>query len=203
MNSVWVMASVAYLLGSIPFGYVIVKLQRGQDIRDQGSGNIGATNVTRVAGAGAGITTLALDLAKGYFAVWLAERWSGGNIRWMMLAAVTAIVGHMFPFWLRFRGGKGVATGMGVFLPISGLAVVGAAIVWILVVFFWRYVSLGSMAAAAALPIFIFAFYAPGFAPPTEVSLGAVLISILVIAKHRENIKRIVSGKENRLTLHR
>lgn len=203
MNSVWAVALVAYLLGSIPFGYLIVKLRRGQDVRGQGSGNIGATNVARVAGAGAGISTLALDVAKGYLAVWLAERWSGGDIRWMMLAAVSAIVGHMFPIWLRFRGGKGVATGLGVFLPISGLAVLGATIVWIIVVSFWRYVSLGSIAAAAALPIFVFALYAPGFAPPRDVSLGTVLVAVLVIAKHRENIQRIISGKENRLSLRR
>lgn len=198
MNSPWLTALVAYLLGSIPFGYLIVKLTRRGDIRRQGSGNIGATNVARTAGIAAGSLTLLLDAGKGYLAVWLAGRWTGGSIRWMMLAAVFAILGHIFPVWLGFRGGKGVATGLGLFLPICAKAVAAGVILWLLVVLFWRYVSLGSVVAAAALPILIYLLYAPPHAPPETVSFGAILISLLVIWKHRENMQRVIGGTENR-----
>ncbi len=203
MNSLWLTALVAYLLGAIPFGYLIVKLTRRGDVRTQGSGNIGATNVARSAGAAAGLLTLLLDAGKGYLAVWLAGRWSGGNIRWMMLAAVFAILGHIFPVWLGFRGGKGVATGLGVFLPICAKAVAASVILWLLVVLFWRYVSLGSVVAAAALPVLIYLLYAPPHAPSEAVSFGSVLISILVIWKHRENMKRLIAGTENRFKFRR
>jgi acyl phosphate:glycerol-3-phosphate acyltransferase len=198
VNSPWLTALVAYLLGSIPFGYLIVKLTRRGDIRRQGSGNIGATNVARTAGIAAGSLTLLLDAGKGYLAVWLAGRWSGGSIRWMMLAAVFAILGHIFPVWLGFRGGKGVATGLGLFLPICAKAVAAGVILWLLVVWFWRYVSLGSVVAAAALPILIYLLYAPPHAPPEAVTFGAILISLLVIWKHRENMQRVIGGTENR-----
>jgi glycerol-3-phosphate acyltransferase PlsY len=147
----------------------------------------------------AGIATLILDAGKGYFAVWLAERWSGGNIRWITASAVAALLGHVFPVWLGFRGGKGVATGMGVLIPICGMAVIAAAVLWIVVVLFWRYVSLGSVAAAAAMPILIYLLYAPGHAPPLVLSIGVILISVIVIWKHRENIRRIIAGEENQI----
>ena len=118
LNQTWLIPIVAYLLGSIPFGLLIVKiLGGGQDIREVGSGNIGAANVARNAGRFAGVLTLLLDAAKGYAAVWLAARWTHLNIRWMMVAAIFAVLGHMFTFWLNFHGGKGVATGLG---KISG-----------------------------------------------------------------------------------
>ncbi len=120
MSTAWLIPVVAYLLGSIPFGLLIVKAHGGPDIRAIGSGNIGAANVTRNAGKFAGILTLLFDAGKGYLAVWLAAHFTRGNIRWMMIAAVCAVVGHMFPIWLDFKGGKGVATGLGVFLPIAG-----------------------------------------------------------------------------------
>lgn len=199
MNFTWLIPLAAYLLGSIPFGFLLVKMTQKRDIRGAGSGNIGAANVTRVAGTGAGVLTLLLDAAKGYAAVWLAARWSSGSIRWMMLAALLAIAGHMFPVWLRFRGGKGVATGLGVFLPICAPAAAAAGAVWLLSVVFWRYASLGSMAAAASLPIFVYILYAPGYAPPLAVSLGTVAIVLLVIAKHRPNIERLAAGTESRI----
>jgi glycerol-3-phosphate acyltransferase PlsY len=202
MSSTWLIPLTAYLLGSIPFGLLLVKVTQRRDIRNAGSGNIGAANVTRVAGMGPGILTLLLDAAKGYAAVWLASHWSGGNIRWMMVAAFLAIVGHIFPVWLRFRGGKGVATGLGVFLPICAPAVAAASAVWLLSVVFWRYASLGSIAAAASLPIFVYMLYAPGYAPPLAVSFGTVAIVLLVIAKHRPNIERIAAGTENRIGFH-
>ena len=193
----------AYLLGSIPFGLLVVKALGGPDIRAIGSGNIGAANVTRNAGKFAGILTLLLDAGKGYAAVWLAAHYSRGNIRWMMLAAVCAIVGHMFPVWLGFNGGKGVATGLGVFLPIAWQAVAAGIVLWLLVVIFWRYSSLGSISAAVALPLFVYLLYAPGHAPPEFVSLGTVVISVLVLIKHRPNIARLVAGEEPRLNFGR
>jgi glycerol-3-phosphate acyltransferase PlsY len=117
----------------------------------------------------------------------------------MMAAAVAAVVGHMFPVWLGFNGGKGVATGLGVFFPICPEAVGAAAILWLIVVAFWRYSSLGSIVATAALPVFIYLFYAPGHAPPLYITLSTVLIAVLVIAKHYSNIERLISGKEPRL----
>ena len=200
MTAHWLIPVVAYFLGAIPFGYLIVRLAQGRDVRTWGSGNIGATNVTRVAGKASGAATLGLDAGKGLLAVWLAARWTREDITWMMVAALAAILGHMFSCWLRFRGGKGVATGLGVFLLISPAAVCAAIVVWLLMVVFWRYVSLGSVVAAAAMPILIYLFYAPGHAPPLAVTLGSVLIAFLVIWKHRENMGRLIAGKENRLT---
>lgn len=199
MSPYWT-AGVAYLLGSIPFGVLIVKARGGPDIRSAGSGNIGAANVTRTAGAVAGVLTLVLDAGKGYLAVWIAERATGGNIRWMMIAAAAAVIGHVFPVWLRFRGGKGVATSLGAFLPICREAVLLAVVLWLLVVGFWRYSSLGSIVAMAALPVFVYFLYAPGHAPPMSVTLGTVAISLLVLWKHRGNMERLIAGKENRLT---
>lgn len=190
---------LAYLLGSIPFGLIIVKATGGDDIRQSGSGNIGAANVARNAGYVAGVFTLLLDAAKGYAAVWIAHRVSHGNMRWMMAAAVAAVVGHVFPVWLGFRGGKGVATSLGVFLPICWEAVAAAVLLWIVVVAFWRYSSLGSILATAALPAFLYAFYAPGHAPPDFMTVSTLFISLLVLVKHRGNIERLIAGEEHRL----
>jgi acyl phosphate:glycerol-3-phosphate acyltransferase len=199
VNQTWLIPVVAYLLGSIPFGLLIVKILGGPDIREVGSGNIGAANVARSAGRFAGILTLLLDAAKGYLAVWLATRWTNGNIRWMMVGAILAVIGHMFTVWLNFEGGKGVATSLGVFLPICWQAVAAAAVLWLVVVIFWKYASLGSISAAAALPILIYLLYAPGHAPPEFVSFGTLLICVLVIAKHKANIERLISGTEPRI----
>jgi glycerol-3-phosphate acyltransferase PlsY len=199
LSAAWLIPVVAYLLGSIPFGLLIVKAQGGPDIRAIGSGNIGAANVTRHAGKFAGILTLLFDAGKGYLAVWLATHFSRGNIRWIMVAAVCAVVGHMFPIWLNFKGGKGVATGLGVFLPIAWQAVAAGIVLWLVVVIFWRYSSLGSISAAVALPFFVYLLYAPGHAPPEFVTLGTVIISVLVLVKHRPNIARLVAGEEPHL----
>lgn len=202
MNQTWLIPVIAYFLGAIPFGFLIVKV-RGRDIRETGSGNIGAANVARNAGAIAGVLTLILDAGKGYLAVWIAARWTHSNERWMMAAALAAVIGHMFPVWLRFKGGKGVATGLGVFLPIAATAVLAAVVLWIVVVAFWRYSSLGSILAAVALPIFVHLLYAPLHAPPPEVTVGTILISILVLVKHRGNIERLMNGTESRLRFRR
>jgi glycerol-3-phosphate acyltransferase PlsY len=190
---------VAYLLGSIPFGLLIVKATGGDDIRKSGSGNIGAANVARNAGYVAGVLTLILDTAKGAAAVWLAKMVTHGSMRWMMAAAVAAVVGHIFPVWLGLRGGKGVATGLGVFLLIQWQAVAAAAVLWIIVVAFWRYSSLGSVVATAALPLFVYVFYAPGHAPPDFMEISTLFICLLVLAKHRSNLERLVAGEESRL----
>jgi glycerol-3-phosphate acyltransferase PlsY len=189
---------LAYLLGSIPFGYLIVKLTQRRDVRDAGSGNIGATNVGRVAGKAAGVLTLLLDAGKGYAAVWLMGRLTEWHFPSMMAAGVAAVVGHMFPVWLKFKGGKGVATGVGVFAPICWSAVLGGLLIWLLVVGIWRYVSLGSLLAAAAMPLLLYRLYEPQPAP-LALTAGAVAISALIIIKHRDNIGRLIAGHENRL----
>jgi glycerol-3-phosphate acyltransferase PlsY len=194
---------IAYLLGSIPFGYLIVLASGRGDIRKRGSGNIGATNVARVTGIVSGVATLLLDGAKGYFAVWLAGRITSGNIRWMTLAALMALAGHVFPVWLGFKGGRGVATGAAVFIPICWQAVAGAAVIFILVVVFWRYVSLASISAAAALPLLTYLLYAPGHAPPAVLSAGVSLAMVIVIVRHRENIGRLLQGSEPQIYIGR
>lgn len=199
MNIQWLIPVAAYLLGSIPFGLLIVKTASGRDIRETGSGNIGAANVARNAGPVAGALTLLLDAGKGYLAVWLAGRLAGGNIRMMTLAAVLAVVGHIFPVWLSFRGGKGVATGLGAFLPICWEAMVAGVVLWLIVVAFWRYSSLGSIVAAAAMPVLVYVLYAPGHAPPEFVTLGTIVVSLLILGKHRANIERLIAGKESKL----
>ena len=196
----WWLPVVAYLLGSIPFGFLIVKLIGAGDIRFRGSGNIGATNVAREAGALPGVATLLLDGAKGYFAVWLAAHVTDNNPRWMILAALLSLVGHTFPFWLKFQGGRGVATGAGVFLAICWQAVAGALLVWVLVLVFWRYVSLASISAAAVLPLLVYLLYAPGHAPPEAISAGASFAMLLIIARHRANIIRLLRGTEPQFT---
>lgn len=199
----WLLVLAGYLLGSLPFGYLLVRMQGGGDIRELGSGNIGATNVARSAGWLVGTATLILDSAKGFFAVWLIGHFSGGNIRLMMYAGLAAIFGHIFPVWLKFSGGKGVATALGVFLEICWPAVAVAAAVFALVLIFWRYVSLASISAAAALPLLVYVLYAPGHAPPAAVSTCTLLAAIVVILKHRWNIERLIIGTEPRFELGR
>jgi acyl phosphate:glycerol-3-phosphate acyltransferase len=187
---------VAYLLGSIPFGLLLTKLFGGGDVRKAGSGNIGATNVARVAGPLPGILTLLLDAAKGAAAVRLAARFSNESATWMIIAALAALIGHCFPVWLKFRGGKGVATAAGVFLVLSPLALLGSVIVFVLVVAFWRYVSLASISAAAAMPLLVYLLWAPRHAPPLAVTFGALAAAVLIIYKHDANIQRLVDGEE-------
>jgi len=191
----------AYLLGSIPFGLVLAKLFGGADVRKAGSGNIGATNVARVVGPLAGILTLVLDTAKGAVAVWLAGQVTNQSALWMTIAAFSVLLGHCFPVWLKFKGGKGVATALGVFLALCPLAAVSALTLFILCVIFWRFVSLGSVAAAAAMPLLIYFLWAPPHhAPPIVVDLGTLAIAALVIYKHDANLQRLVEGTEPRFS---
>lgn len=186
----------AYLLGSIPFGLILAKLLGGKDVRKSGSGNIGATNVVRVAGPAAGILTLLLDAAKGALAVWLAGRFSGQSAAAIMLAGIAALVGHCFPVWLKFKGGKGVATALGVFLMLAPLAALGGVMFFLMVVLVWRYISLGSISAAAAIPLLVYFLWAPGHAPPLVVIFGTLFAAGLVIVKHDANLQRLVDGTE-------
>jgi len=199
----WGLVALGYLLGSIPFGYLLVRAKGGGDIRFLGSGNIGATNVARTSGWSVGIATLVLDAAKGFLAVWLAQHFSGGSIRFMMYAGLAAILGHVFPIWLKFEGGKGVATALGVFLAICWPALAAAVLLFLLVALFWRYVSLASISAAAALPLFVYLLYAPRHAPPTAVSVSTLVAAVVVIVKHRDNIERLLAGTEPRFEMSR
>lgn len=201
--SLWGWVALGYFLGSIPFGYLLVRGTGGGDIRLQGSGNIGATNVARTSGWFVGAATLLLDCAKGYFAVWITGHFSSGNIRFMMYAGLAAILGHVFPLWLRFAGGKGVATALGVFLAICWPATAAAVVLFFLVASFWRYVSLASISAAAALPLLVYLLYAPRHAPPTAISASTLLAAIVVIVKHRDNIERLLAGTEPRIDMSR
>lgn len=187
---------VAYLLGSIPFGLLLTRAFGRGDVRKVGSGNIGATNVARAAGLLAGVFTLALDITKGAAAVLLAEKLSNQSATWMMIAAFAVLLGHCFSVWLKFKGGKGVATAAGVFLVLSPLACLAAVILFILVVIFWRYVSLGSVSAATAMPLLTYFLWAPRHAPPPSVTLGTVAVALLIIYKHRGNLLRLLEGAE-------
>ncbi len=196
---------LAYLLGSIPFGYLIVRVRGGGDVRESGSGGTGATNVPRRAGRWAGVLTLALDASKGLLAVVVA-RWIGGGEAgvdwWVAAAALAAVAGHVFPVWLGFRGGKGVATGLGVFLALAPLAVLCALPVFVAVVWATRYVSLGSMAAAAVLPLCVWLLGARGgdaAANHAPLLTAALAGAALIVLKHRANIGRLVRGEESKL----
>jgi acyl phosphate:glycerol-3-phosphate acyltransferase len=200
LSLVWIPVA-AYLLGAIPFGLLLGKLFGSADVRKAGSGNIGATNVARVAGPIAGIFTLALDAAKGAAAVWLAARFTDESAAWMIIAGLAALLGHCFPIWLGFRGGKGVATAAGVFLVFCPLALLGSVVLFVLVVAFWRYVSLASISAAASMPLFVYFLWAPHHAPPLTVTFGALAAALLIVYKHDANIQRLVEGREPRFSL--
>jgi glycerol-3-phosphate acyltransferase PlsY len=194
---------LAYVLGSIPFGVVLARLFSGGNVRVEGSGNIGATNVARVAGPAAGILTLILDAAKGFVAVWIAGRVLPQETTLIMIAGLFALLGHCFPIWLKFRGGKGVATAAGVFFALCPEALLAGIILFALVVGYWRYVSLGSLTAGAAMPLLVYLLWAPHFAPPNIVTIGSLAIALLVIYQHRGNILRLARGEEPQFSLGR
>ncbi|MFB0519178.1 MAG: glycerol-3-phosphate 1-O-acyltransferase PlsY, partial [Acidobacteriota bacterium] len=184
---------VSYMLGSIPFGYVIFKLFRGGDIRTLGSGNIGATNVGRFLGKKGWGATFLLDAGKGLLAVMLAQRLIG-DPAWGAFAGVLAILGHNYSVFLKFRGGKGVATALGVFAAIAPWAVLPSIALFIVMVFAFHYVSLGSITAAGTFPFFTYLF---GY--PLLVVIGAIAGGVLIIGSHYSNIRRLLSGTENRI----
>ncbi len=185
---------LSYLIGSIPFGFLLVRTSEGKDIRTFGSGNIGATNVFRKSRI-AGILTLLLDAGKGYFAVVLA-RWLGGTESWLAVAAVAAIAGHVFTVWLRFKGGKGVATGCGAFLALSPLAVLTTLVLFLVVLITTRYISASSIAATAFFPL-----WAHLYNVPAPVIGWAALGALIIVGKHHQNIRRLLSGTENKFVI--
>ena len=184
--------ALSYLLGSIPFGYLLVRGLRGKDVRQTGSGNIGATNVSRTSPT-LGFVTLLLDGLKGAGAVLLAAHLFPGNTKLEAVAALFAILGHVFPWWLKFRGGKGVATGTGAFLVLVPKAALVAMAIFAVIFLLFRYVSLASMAMFVALPLAAWFF---GLVP--SVLIIVVVASALVVAKHHENIQRLLNGCESR-----
>ncbi len=208
-----IIAIVSYLLGSIPFGYILVRIFTGADVRAQGSGNIGATNVARTGKKGLAIATLVLDAAKGYVAVTIAmqaflHRNYGLHVKSEQglaqilifiaaLAALFAVIGHMFPVWLKFKGGKGVATGLGVFIALSPKALLVPLVVFAIVVAITRYVSLGSILAAMAFPFSFWVVMQNAITPLAFVWVCAV--ALLIIWKHKDNIKRLMAGTEHKL----
>ncbi len=199
MSRFLLIAAASYLLGSIPFGYLLVRIFRGEDVRLTGSGNIGATNVSRKSPA-LGVVTLLLDALKGSTAVALAAGFGPMDAPrpygLMSLAALLAVVGHIFPIWLKFRGGKGVATGLGSFLVIAPKAVLLAAGIFFMVVLLFRYVSLGSILSVAAFPILVWRRHDYGNSSTALAFMS--MASLLIVTKHHANIRRLLAGTENR-----
>jgi acyl phosphate:glycerol-3-phosphate acyltransferase len=209
MSLYLITAIVAYLLGSVPFGYILVKTFRGQDIRLSGSGNIGATNVARSGAKGLGAVTLLLDILKGVLAVGFAAALAGSSfnicggheatcipqLRLMSVGALFAVLGHIFPIWLKLKGGKGVATALGVFLLLFPKAILVSLAVFVIVLALSRYVSLASILAAVAFPLAAYFLYPTDW---TSLVLTAA-VSLVVILKHHQNIGRLLAGNENRM----
>lgn len=196
-------AAVSYLLGSIPFGYVLMRLFRGQDVRQTGSGNIGATNVAR-SSPGLGLATLALDAGKGWLAVVLSPLFCPGQLQrpgatafCMALAALGALAGHIFPIWLKFRGGKGVATAAGSFAVLAPDAMLVVFGVFLLLVMLFRYVSLGSVVAVAVFPVAAYLLHRHALPASAYALMG--IGSALIIGRHHANIRRLLAGTESRL----
>ena len=183
-----------YLTGSVPTGVILAKLFTTKDIRQEGSGNIGATNVYRVLGARLGVLTLVGDVLKGAIPVFLARTLLGDDL-WIAAVALSTFLGHLYPLFLKFRGGKGVATALGIFMVIAPLVVACAAGVFVLVAVIWRYVSLASLAASALMPLFLgLAGYSSDY-----VGLG-VLVGCLIFYRHGDNIKRLREGVEKKIS---
>jgi glycerol-3-phosphate acyltransferase PlsY len=184
---------IAYLLGSIPFGYLLVKFIAGKDVRAAGSGNIGATNVLRTTGRAVAVATLALDISKGYLAVWLASELTNQSVVWSSIAALAVIAGHAFPVFLKFEGGKAVASFIGAFLYLTPLPLAAALVLFLAVVALTRYISAGSILAAATFPLGVWII----LHPPTPVLLASLLAGGFIVYRHKANIQRLHAGTEN------
>jgi acyl phosphate:glycerol-3-phosphate acyltransferase len=183
---------IAYLLGAIPFGYLLTRFVTGKDVRSEGSGNIGATNVLRAAGRAAAIATLVLDMAKGFAGVWIAGWLTDGSPGWMADAALAVMVGHAFPIFLGFKGGKAVATFTGAFLYLTPIPALAGIIVFLITVLVTRYMSAGSILAAATFPIGVWLIDHASL----NVLLAAVIGAAIVVYRHKENLRRIRTGRE-------
>jgi glycerol-3-phosphate acyltransferase PlsY len=196
--TVFLTAAFSYLLGSIPFGFILMRIFRGQDVRQTGSGNIGATNVARSSPA-LGLLTLVLDGLKGLAAVALTRTFFPGRNLLAGVAALFAILGHMFPIWLKFRGGKGVATGLGSFALLAPKTVLVMVGIFVVVVLLFRHVSLGSIVAVTLFPLL--AWLLRDYAGAPQILVLMAIASVFIIAKHHQNIRRLVTGTEPRFTV--
>jgi glycerol-3-phosphate acyltransferase PlsY len=185
---------VAYLLGSVPSALFVVWMMTGRDVRDLGSGNIGATNATRAGGIRAGLVVTFLDVAKGALPVWAMSVFHPAGA-WLAATMLAAVIGHCYPIWLKFRGGKGVATGFGAFVVLSPWTALAALVLWLIVLVIWRRVSLASMVASAAFPLLLVMIDRPN-----AVILGAVsLASVLIVLRHHDNIRHLLAGDEPKI----
>ena len=185
------LVALAYLLASLPTAYLLVRLRTGGDVRRAGSGNVGATNALRIAGWRIGVAVTMVDVAKGSLAVWIMRQYNPES-RWVAAALVAAVIGHCFPVWLKFRGGKGVATGFGAFLVIAPWSALVALGLWVVVLAIWRWVSLASMVASAAFPLVLKVMSKPDLVTLAAVSVAAVII----ILRHGSNIRNMLNGEE-------
>jgi glycerol-3-phosphate acyltransferase PlsY len=188
-------AAIAYMLGAIPFGYLLVKGTTGADVRTGGSGNIGATNVLRTAGRAAGIATLLLDIGKGYLAVWIAGRLSDHGVTAMCVAALAVMAGHAYPVFLRFQGGKAMASFVGAFLCLAPLALGAVLVVFVVVVGWTRYISMGSVVSAASFPLAVWLMQ-----KDLSMLAAAAIAGAFIIYKHSSNIRRLHDGSEHVFT---
>jgi acyl phosphate:glycerol-3-phosphate acyltransferase len=184
---------IAYFLGAIPFGFLLVKFTKGSDVRDSGSGNIGATNVLRTAGRIEGVATLLLDIGKGFLAVWLAAKLTNDAPLWTSLAALAVMAGHAFPVFLRFKGGKAVASFIGAFLYLTPIPLTIALLLFVLAVARTRHISAGSILAAGTFPFGVWMI----MHPLMEVTLASFIAGAFIVYRHWSNIERLRAGTEN------
>ena len=187
---------IAYFVGGIPFGYLLVRLTTGKDVRSSGSGNIGATNVLRTTGRAAGVATLLLDVAKGYFAVWLAARLTNDDPLWVSVAALAVMAGHAFPVFLKFQGGKAVASFIGAFLYLTPLPLAAVLVLFVVTVAATKAISAGSILAAGTFPLGVWLI----LHPPAPVLIAALIAGAFIVYRHKSNIERLRTGTENRFS---
>jgi len=195
----YALLTLSYLIGAIPTSYIIGKAFHGIDLREHGSGNLGATNAFRTLGAKSAIPVVVVDIGKGLLPVWLFPRIVDVGFGWTLAFGAAAIVGHMFSVWVRFKGGKGMATSAGVFLGLAPWAVLGSLIVWVALTFSTGYVSVGSLAAAVVTPVLV------AFTPHeggAALFWFSVALAAVVIWAHRANVGRLLRGQENRFGKH-
>ena len=191
----YALLALSYLLGATPTSYWMARAFHGLDLREHGSGNLGATNVFRILGAKWALPVVAIDIAKGFVPVWFFPSMVGGDLRWTLAFGGAAIVGHIFSLWVGFRGGKGIATSAGVFLALAPWAVLGAFVVWLALMLPTGYVSPGSMGAAVTLPVFVALTPHQG---ETTLLWFTGTLAIFVLWAHRSNIRRLLQGTESR-----
>ena len=184
---------LAYFIGGIPFGFLLVKLTTGKDVRAAGSGNIGATNVLRTTGRAVAVATLLLDIAKGYAAVWIAASLTNDDVNYMSAAALAVMAGHGYPVFLKFKGGKAVASFIGAFLYLTPLPLIAVLLVFVVIVAATRHISAGSVAAAAIFPFGVWLIEHP----PLSVFAASLIAAIFIVVRHRTNLQRIRSDQEN------